>query len=247
MRKVVVKDITFGEGMPKICVPLVGKNKSEIIEELEQVSWDSVDLLEWRLDHFENLDNWEEVLSIADMISSEYPLLVTFRTVFEGGNRPITNEQYVALYKKLIDAQVVDMIDIEYQLSDVVKPLIAYAHEHGVYVVLSYHNFDQTPCEELLLQHLQNMQRLQGDICKIAVMPNEKMDVLEVMHTAITWKGQAQTPYLVLSMDAIGMITRIAAEFMGCCMTFGKGLQQSAPGQLSKEQLQEALMWLHQK
>ena len=34
MKKLVVKDVVFNEGLPKICVPLVGKTKEEINGEI---------------------------------------------------------------------------------------------------------------------------------------------------------------------------------------------------------------------
>ena len=242
--KLTIKDVVFNEGLPKICVPIVGKTKEEIYEELEQLSWDTVDVVEWRMDMCEDLT---EVVEIARSISDEYPLLATFRTIFEGGKQTITSQEYVQLYKKLIDYKVVDMIDVEYQRDDVVNELVSYAHNHGVSVVLSYHNFHQTPLEKDLFMHLRSMQKLNADICKIAVMPKSEEDVITVLQTATHWKKQATQPYILLSMGTLGTMTRMCAECMGCCMTFGKGVQESAPGQLSKEQLKEALLWLHHK
>lgn len=242
--KLTVKDVTFNEGLCKICVPLVGSTKEEIYEELQHLSWDTVDVVEWRMDMCNDL---LDAVEIAKNISEDYPLLATFRTTFEGGKQVITNQEYVQLYKTLIDNKVVDMIDVEYQREEVVNELINYAHIHGVYVVLSYHNFNQTPLEKDFFMHLRTMQKLGGDICKIAVMPKSEEDVITVLQTSIHWKKQAIQPYIIVSMSPLGTITRLCAELMGCCMTFGKGVQESAPGQLSKEQLKEALLWLHHK
>ena len=244
MNQLVVKDLIFNEGLPKICVPLVGKNKQEILEELEQLSWDSVDLVEWRMDMCEDLS---ESIEIARTISNDYPLLATFRTIFEGGKQTISNHEYVQLYKKLIDYKVVDMIDVEYQRDDVVKELVNYAHNHGVCVVLSYHNFQQTPLEKDIFAHMRNMQKLNADICKIAVMPKTEEDVIAFLQTAIHLKKQMTTPYVLVSMGKLGMITRMCCDLMGSCMTFGKVAQASAPGQIAVDQLKEILMVLHQK
>ncbi|HBZ0321492.1 TPA: 3-dehydroquinate dehydratase, partial [Clostridioides difficile] len=35
-RKVQVKNITIGEGRPKICVPIIGKNEKDIIKEAKE-------------------------------------------------------------------------------------------------------------------------------------------------------------------------------------------------------------------
>lgn len=243
--KITVKDVTFNEGLPKVCVPIVGKTEKEIYEEIAQLSWDTVDVVEWRLDCIEEELPFQAMYNLAKMISDEYPLLVTFRTSFEGGKRSISYEEYAQLYKKLIDTKVVDMIDVEYRREEVVQELIDYAHKRDVKVVLSYHNFNQTPQEKEMFMQLRTMQKLGGDICKIAVMPKSDEDVITILQTAIHWKKQAIQPYVLLSMGTFGMITRISAEFMGNCMTFAKGMQESAPGQLAKEQVKEALLWLH--
>ena len=244
MKKLVVKDIVFNEGLPKICVPLVGKTKEELYEELDQLSWDSVDIIEWRMDMCDDL---QHAVEIARKLSSEYPLLATFRTTFEGGTKEFSLKEYVQLYKSLIDHQVVDMIDVEYQREEVVKELVEYAHSHDVKVVLSYHNFNDTPQEKEIFAHMRNMQKLNSDICKIAVMPKNEEDVINVLQTSIHLKKQIDIPYILLSMGKLGMITRACVDFMGCCMTFGKAIQSSASGQIAHEQLKEILMVLHQK
>ena len=245
--KVCVKDIVFNEGLCKICVPLVASTIQEVQEEVEMLSWDTVDVVEWRLDCLDETVSIDEICALAKEIGNDYPLLATFRTAYEGGKRSISSQEYLQLYKQLIDRKVVDMIDVEYQRDDVVQQLVQYAHQNGVKVVLSYHNFEQTPLEKDMFMHLRSMQKLQADICKIAVMPKTEEDVLTIMQTAIHWKKQATQPYILLSMSSLGTITRIAAQWLGSCMTFGKGMQESAPGQLSKEQLKEVLLWLNHK
>lgn len=52
MKTVTVKNITIGEGIPKICVPLVGVTEAEIVEEARQLRKYPADLVEWRADWF---------------------------------------------------------------------------------------------------------------------------------------------------------------------------------------------------
>ena len=40
MKTVVVRNIKIGEGMPKICVPILGKNREEILSFAEKVKDD---------------------------------------------------------------------------------------------------------------------------------------------------------------------------------------------------------------
>ena len=56
MKQVVtVRNLTIGEGMPKICVPIVGTTEAEIIAKAEEIMGYPADLIEWRADYFEEL------------------------------------------------------------------------------------------------------------------------------------------------------------------------------------------------
>ncbi len=65
MNPVIVRNIKIGEGVPKICVPIVGVTKEEIINEAKTFETIPVDVVEWRVDWFEHVfefDKVEEVL-----------------------------------------------------------------------------------------------------------------------------------------------------------------------------------------
>ena len=51
MIKVVkIKNVTIGEGLPKICVSMVGETISELVEEAEILKEFDLDVVEWRVD-----------------------------------------------------------------------------------------------------------------------------------------------------------------------------------------------------
>lgn len=49
-RTVTVKNVIIGEGIPKICVPLIGVTLSELKQEAEALKVLQPDLVEWRTD-----------------------------------------------------------------------------------------------------------------------------------------------------------------------------------------------------
>lgn len=61
VKTVKVKDIIIGEGIPKICIPMVGKTMEELIKEANHIKTLSFDVIEWRVDFFEKVDDMEEV------------------------------------------------------------------------------------------------------------------------------------------------------------------------------------------
>ena len=87
-----VKDIVFNEGRPKICVPLVGKTKQDILAAVKILENVAFDLAELRIDFFEGVEHPEQVEALLAEIKSLYkkPLLFTFRTKKEGGERELS-------------------------------------------------------------------------------------------------------------------------------------------------------------
>ena len=55
MKAVEVRNIKIGDGIPKICVPIVGITKEDIINEAKTFDNIPVDVVEWRVDWFESV------------------------------------------------------------------------------------------------------------------------------------------------------------------------------------------------
>ena len=83
MKTVQVRNITIGEGRPKICVPIVGQTKEDILLEAGTFERIPVDVVEWRVDWFENVFDTDKVLDVAkdlQTVLKDTPILFTFRT-----------------------------------------------------------------------------------------------------------------------------------------------------------------------
>ena len=217
MKKVTVHNVEFGTGRPKICVPLTGKTKSSLIEEAANAKASCADLVEWRIDWFEDVFDQEELnrtsFLIREIIGS-MPLLITFRTKEEGGARAIETEQYEALLCTICEEQMGDMIDVEaFRGDEIVKKIISKAKEHGVVTVGSNHDFDKTPAKEDIIRRLCKMQELDLDITKIAVMPQKERDVLTLLDATLAMKeSYADRPFITMSMKKMGLISRLAGN-----------------------------------
>ena len=245
MKEVVVRNVRIKEWKPKICAPLVGKDQLELLEEVQLAKSKPVDLVEWRMDHFVMVDHTDKVLEIVKQLRNQLrqmPLLATFRTQNEGGNHELTKEQYVHLYQQVITSQCVDLIDLEWQMGvEVLQPLISLAHKQQIPVILSHHNFKQTPSFEEMQQIFQQMNQYDPDILKLAVMPQTKEDVTCLMDCAKHISQMVDVPIVALSMSELGKVTRIQAETFGSAITFGTLKNASAPGQIPVEELYHLL------
>ena len=87
-----VKNVVFGEGTPKICLPIVDTTKEGIIDTLDSYKELDYDIVEIRLDFYEGLkeglltDTLEEIKKHTDKL-----VLGTIRTVSEGGEAELTS------------------------------------------------------------------------------------------------------------------------------------------------------------
>ena len=55
-----IRNIVLGEGAPKVCVPIVGKTKVEIIDLAKKIKKVGADIVEFRADWFEDILDFEK-------------------------------------------------------------------------------------------------------------------------------------------------------------------------------------------
>lgn len=251
MNTVTVKNVVIGAGIPKICIPIVATAKEDIIKEAKNLLMFPVDIVEWRVDWFEHVEDFEQVIDVLkelNRVLTSIPLLFTFRTIKEGGVKEFETKAYIDLLKSVIDTHLIDFIDVEIFTGDnIVQEIINKAHENRVKVIASNHDFKKTPTKEEIVHRLLKMQELGADIPKIAVMPNSKMDVLVLLEATLEMSEKyADRPIITMSMADLGVISRLSGQVFGSSVTFASVQKASAPGQIPAKQLNEVLHILNQ-
>ena len=126
-------------------------------------------------------------------------------------------------------------VDIELEADssyreELVKAAIAY----GTDVIISYHNFDSTPEASRLRKIVDSCKKAGADVVKIACQVNTTEDIQSLM--GLYQEGERMA---VIGMGKNGLITRVAAPFMGAEFTFaspGSG-RETAPGQIERNDL----------
>lgn len=250
MNPVIVKNIKIGEGIPKICVPVLGRNRKQIIKEANSSGLALADFVEWRADWFEGVFEKRQVQDVLGLLCKALqnkPVLFTFRTAAEGGETAIEPDQYGNLLKFAVQTGYVDMIDVELFRGDsLVKELIEVAHGAGVKVVVSNHEFTNTPPKDEIIRRLLKMKEMGADIPKIAVMPQERKDVLTLLAaTEEMCRNDTDGPVITMAMGGMGTISRLCGEVFGSAVTFGAAGEVSAPGQIGVSELADVLGLLH--
>ncbi|WP_017414691.1 type I 3-dehydroquinate dehydratase [Clostridium tunisiense] len=252
MKSVVkVRNVAIGEGIPKICAPLVGKSLEELMEEASYLKELPLDLVEWRVDFYDdflNIDKIKTVLQEIRKLLTDIPIIFTFRSLKEGGEKEVTREYYLKLNKEIIRTKLIDIVDIElFNDEKHIEEIISTAEENGVAVILSAHDFEKTPSKDEILDRYQRAVSLGAHIFKVAVMPNSTEDVINLLDASrIMKEGYGNIPIITMAMGNMGLISRISGEIFGSDITFGSGKEMSAPGQVPVEELRKIIDTIHQ-
>jgi 3-dehydroquinate dehydratase-1 len=202
--------------------------------------------LEWRVDFFADIADTAAVLALAAAIRAaapHTPVLFTRRSTKEGGEPiPLSEEQVVALIAAVCASGMVQFVDFEMNNDPAhVAQVRAAAHAHGVLLLLSFHNFQATPAQEVLCQRFAQAQALGADVAKIAVMPQRLEDVLAVLAATLESSQKLDIPLVSMSMGGYGALTRLFGFAFGSAMSFVVGAAASAPGQVPMEDMQTVL------
>ncbi len=245
-----VRNLEIGRGIPKICVPVMGKTPADIDLQLSRALLSPCHLVEWRSDGFEDIrkkDKLTEVLQSLREKCKEIPLIFTLRTSNEGGLTDVSEEQYEEICMNAVNCGVSDFVDVEI-FREKAEDIIQYAHSKSMKIIASNHDFRQTPSKDTMAKILKKMYRMDADILKLAVMPNKPSDVLDLLAVTNEMKAWQKEqcperirPIITISMGEIGKISRIAGKTFGSDITFGIAEKASAPGQIQASALQNIL------
>lgn len=244
-----VKNINIGEGMPKVCIPIVANEIDSIINEFETIKDLDFDIIEFRIDFFKDIfeeDVLEELFIKIKQLHITKPIIFTCRTSKEGGNVEITIPQYKALYIKALQYDIFDIYDLELKLgTNLLIDLTTLIHEHNKKVLISNHDFNRMHSIDTLMERFNSMNSFNGDIFKIAMMPENNIDVLRMLEVTDWAVHEFNKPIITMSMGEIGLMTRLVGEQVGSAITFATYDKSSAPGQINYKDVQTVLNIIH--
>lgn len=244
--KIDVMDKTIGAAMPLICLPLVAKKKVNLLRQAEELLPLEPDLIEWRIDGLENVEDIDFSLqTLADLRTKipSVPLILTCRIHLEGGIQKIPQGKRLELVLEAIRTGIPDIVDIELcNDSHFVSTVLEAAERYGLKVILSFHDFEKTPEEAVILDRLVRAQELGAHIAKAAVMPKNHHDIMVLLNATLKARTEAlQIPIITMSMGKLGIVTRIVGGVFGSDITFAIGKDPSSPGQIPIEKLRKAM------
>jgi 3-dehydroquinate dehydratase-1/3-dehydroquinate dehydratase/shikimate dehydrogenase len=215
------------ENMRRVCVSIAGGTVEEGVAAATAVS-SQADVIEIRLDYL------QEIMVAPFLAQLTKPLLFTNRPSWEGG-RFVGEEQ--ARIASLLEAVRLGAhyVDVELKAPDSSHQTLLEAINHSSsQLILSWHNFEETPTQAELVGRLAMMQDKGAHIAKMVTMAHDYHDVLRVLMLQEE-AAKMDIPLIAFCMGRPGVISRVATLELGGYMTYcaASDHEATAPGQLS--------------
>jgi len=189
------------------------------------------DILEIRLDA---MAGHQEALNLELDRFTEIPLLFTARCAQEGGLADLSAEERGDLLLAVADRAT--WIDVELASYDDLADTIHEIRCKNVGLILSYHNFEQTP-PEYQLQQMVDMGE-ESDILKLALHHQSVKDFARC--TSLLQRNTH--PLAVMGMGPLAATSRLLYAQFGSLLNYGYlGNEPTAPGQWPAKLLKSAI------
>lgn len=207
----------------KNCVSITAKSDQEIKKLMKQAKDSNADIVEWRVDCYEHVNEIERVIEMLKAIRKilgDKELIFTYRSIQEGGEKPVDTSAYLLLCKTAILTKLIDYIDVEFLLGDtIINSIVKHAHIGNTKVLMSNHDWDSTPRCEIIENRLKVMLEKGADIAKVVCLPRNESDV-EAMIQAGQHVSKEHENIVLISVGELGLKTIKHPELSGSCMTF---------------------------
>lgn len=218
---------------PRICVSIGRETIDDALAVADSVA-SQADVLEIRLDCL-------TVPAISPFINGlSRPLLFTNRPQWEGGQFSGEEDARMGALLEAV-AENSEYVDLELLAPDESHLKMRMAlQESETRLILSWHNFQDTPTREELVGRMALMQDKGADIGKIITTAHSSEDVLRVLALQEVAQ-QLDFPLIAFCMGRPGVISRVATCDLGGYMTYCavSADEATAPGQLSVSVLRE--------
>ena len=216
-----------------LCIPIIARNTEEALKKIPEAE-EFADILELRLDLMEQFDVIELIQSATK------PVLVTYRSVREGGKGDEGDEAAAGYLRAAIQAGA-KLVDVELSLPEEWRSKVL-AEEGSSEIVISVHSNDGTPSREELDDMYLRCVDTGAEIIKIVTMANAWEDNLRVLEL-IPKARKMGREIITFCMGPMGRMSRVFSLVMGGYLTFtslGTG-QESAAGQIPIAEMRRLL------
>jgi 3-dehydroquinate dehydratase-1 len=191
------------------------------------------DILELRIDLLDS----DAHLALQDIKKTGLPVIITNRMKQEGGAWKGSEDERIRTLISLLP--MADAVDIELCAKDR-DAVVKKARDAGKTVIISTHDFQKTPSNDIMKGIISKSFAAGADIAKLAVMPNSLADVLRLFN--VTLKTEREV--CVIAIGETGRHSRVVAPLYGSVMTYGYVEKATASGQLRVDELKQVMKLL---
>ena len=206
-----------------------------MLETMKRASDMGANLLEWRLD----VTREPEVESVLHQ--APLPVIATVRPSEHGGHFHGTKEEQLQLLLRSA-AGGSSYVDWEFRREEDLPEDLASMREQ---VILSYHNFHETPPKNTLESLFEEMAAIRAGVVKVVTLARKMEDNLSVLN--LIGQGREQGVKVVaFCLGSMGRISRVACLLVGGVFTYAaleRGAE-AAPGQFTLPEMNRLLEML---
>ena len=212
---------------PRICVPITAATTKTAIAQIAKANR-LADIIELRLDYTQEPD-------IPRLVKAcRKPVIATARSRKEGGRLKLAHRKRSDMLLQAIRSGA-DFADIELSSPP------AFRKGLKCRVILSYHNFRETPKD--LRKIYGKIKEQKPFIAKIATYARTQDDQIRLLDLLCQAKEDKQR-LIVVAMGPNGRLSRIIGPFLGSYLTYASLGPESAPGQISIVKLKKLYKYL---
>nr|ASF87151.1 bifunctional 3-dehydroquinate dehydratase/shikimate dehydrogenase [Eucalyptus grandis x Eucalyptus urophylla] len=215
-----------------LCAPVMGESVDQMLDQIRAAKEQGADLVEVRLDFLKSFSPKQDLEILLKQ--SALPTLVTYRPKWEGGQYEGDDSRRLDALRLALELGA-DYVDVELQVAQEFFSSIQGKKPEKAKIIVSSHNYQNTPSSEELGNLVARIQATGADIVKIATTALDISDCPRIFGVL----AHSQVPTIAIAMGERGLISRILAAKFGGYLTFGaiEAGVVSAPGQPSIKDL----------
>jgi 3-dehydroquinate dehydratase type I len=217
----------------RVCVSVPPKTVDEAFELIRKAEAQHADLIEVRLDSLTAHDRIAEIPAC-----SKTPLIATNKSTEQHGKFSGTETER---QKILVDAAKTGFTYVDVDLGTPNQTeLISSLHEAGAKVIVSFHDFEQTPTVAQLNNVLAEEVALGADVCKIITTARTVKDNLITLN--FVSEASKKVKLVCFAMGDLGKQSRLVSPVFGAFFTFASldEKRKTAKGQLTIQEMNSA-------
>jgi 3-dehydroquinate dehydratase type I len=203
-----------------------------VLETMYRARDEGADLLEWRLD----VTRDPEVETVLPQ--SPLPVIATVRSVEQGGHFAGSRQEQLRLLIRAATSGS-SYVDWEFRPGEPLPDELSVMRER---VILSYHDFEQTPADRELESLFDQMAASSTGVVKVVTLAQRMEDNISLLNLISRGRNRGME-VVAFCLGPLGRISRLACLLMGGAFTYAalESGAEAAPGQLTLAKMRQLL------